>query len=74
MSNVELFSKAANFMIKYLKDINLARKTLFKGIRMHNYSQHLYLELFRIELEHAAKKRRLLFYLFFIFFNIFVGD
>ena len=58
MSNAELFSNAAKFMIKYLDDINLARKMLFKGIRIHKRCKSLYLDFFHIELEYAAKKRR----------------
>lgn len=58
MGEVDLFIKAARFLIKYVKDIDLARKTLFKGIRIHRRNHLLYLEFFKIELDFALKKRR----------------
>lgn len=58
MGEVDLFIKAARFLIKYVKDIDLARKTLFKGIRIHKRNHLLYLEFFKIELDFALKKRR----------------
>lgn len=45
-------------MMKYIRDVDLARKTLFKGIRIHKKNKKLYLELFKVELDFAARKRK----------------
>lgn len=58
MGDAELFVKAAKFLTKYVKDIDFARKMLFKGIRLHKREPQLYLEFFRMELEFVAKKRK----------------
>ncbi len=58
MGEPDLFVRAAKFLMKYAKDVDLARKTLFKGIRLHKRNPTLYQEFFKIELDFAAKKRR----------------
>lgn len=58
MGDVQLFISAAQFMMKYVKDVDLARKTLFKGIRIHKQNRDLYLELFKVELDFAVRKRK----------------
>lgn len=58
LGDVDLFINAAKFMMKYIRDVDLARKTLFKGIRIHKRNKKLYLELFKVELDFAARKRK----------------
>lgn len=58
MGDPELFINSAKFMMKYIKDVDLARKTLFKGIRLHKRNPRLYLELFKTELDFAMRKRK----------------
>lgn len=58
MGEAQLFINSAKFLMKYVRDVDLARKTLFKGIRMHKNDPLLYQEIFKIELDFAARKRR----------------
>lgn len=57
-SDIDIFISAAKFMMRYIRDVDLARKTLFKGIRVHKRNKKLYLELFKVELDFAARKRK----------------
>lgn len=58
MGEAKLFINSAKFLMKYVRDVALARRTLFKGIRLHKNDPLLYQEIFRIELDFASRKRR----------------